>query len=169
MQSKYYFFTISLFCLLVTNEVFCQSDMEFGKWDKIQQEDEFGDKSEGFTYGAYFKGEMSNSMVNGAEACFRVDVQSDLKSLYIQFADYCTSKASLPDEEFITVQLKDLKTNEKLSCQGFFYRGMLVFTDGKFMEIFKEHKEMKMLVDISRVNKYIQSKYVFTIKYPDNL
>lgn len=135
---------------------------EFGVWKQVSKADDFGDEAKEKTTYAIFKGTMSNSAVSDADLCVRIDFDKEGKNCYFQFLEHCNLKTNLPRDEFINVDAKN-DNGEISQIKMLLFNGLLAENNGELCKLLKANQSIKLLVDLSRVNKTKQVKYVFTI------
>lgn len=132
-------------------------------WQLMQIKDDFGDIIEGKSnIVADFEGTMSNSAVSGANLTVRMQVEDS--TLYSIFYEYSRKpQAQLPDSRFLTIKVK-LSNGEVLEAKQFLYGNIMVDSDKELLKILlSQDKPVKVIADISLVDKYVNSVYNFEI------
>lgn len=132
-------------------------------WQVFQVKDEFGDIVEGkSTIGAEFKGTMSNSAVSGADLTVRMQVQDS--TIYSIFYEYSREpQAKLPESKHLTIKVK-VSSGEVLEVKQLLYKNMMVDSRKELLKILlSQDKPVKIIADISLVDKYANDVYNFEI------
>lgn len=145
---------------LQSNEIVEVKKDEASLWKKSSKIDEFGDKSNGFTFSSEVEGEFSNSAKDNGKLCVRADIDSI--STYLRFQEYCNSKVSFPNLKFIPIKIK-LDDNNTVVKEMFCMDHLLIDTKGELLSLMKQNKNLKFLVDLGLIDRYSSSKYVFSL------
>lgn len=137
------------------------SENEYNIWKGIDITDNFGDPTGKKTYIKLVKGKFSNSAVDGANLTAIIRYEEGFMA--IRLLEYDNMKATIPEEKFITIDIK-IPSGEVKRVELFCYNDFISSTDGKLENVFKENPgELKFFIDFERVSKMYNSTYNFSV------
>ncbi|HAD14905.1 MAG TPA: hypothetical protein DCF33_20960 [Saprospirales bacterium] len=137
-----------------------------GKWQKGNFVDEFGDKTGDDYPFSIVHGEHENSAIIKSDVYVKTTI--DGESLYFQvFNSSMTMKENFPDKEFGSVKIK-FPSGEVKEEDFFFSNSRALESPANKNYLVRSHLmsdsgELKILIDLSTVNRFYSDKYQFSI------
>ena len=132
-------------------------------WELLDVVDEFNDVIDGQkSIGASFKGKFSNSVIANESLTVKMQIQDSIMVAF--FYEYNREPiANLPSSKYLNIKLK--KSNgEILEVKQLLYQNMMIDNDKELLKIvLQENKPLKVIVDISKVDKYSKTIYNFDL------
>jgi hypothetical protein len=141
-------------------------DLSLGKWQIGGLVDEFGDKTgKSYVY-SVVRGTHENSAVVNSDVYVKSFIQG--ATLYFEiFNSSMNMKETFPDSEFGTIRIK-FPNGDVKSERVFFYQNSISESPDTGAPLIYTHlkkggEDLKILIDLSTVNRYQSDKYQFSI------
>lgn len=136
-----------------------------GMWQEDNFVDEFGDDTEGTFLYVFLDGEKKSSRSTVTESIFVKAVISD-STLYFDIYDKDLAyKENMPDREFGQISIKK-ESGDILNEEVFFYNNSIVERENNdiiYQHLLSEKDRLRVLIDLSKTNEYMDEIYQFSI------
>lgn len=148
------YLALPLLLLLLT----CSKQEPQSFWTKTNAKDEFGEPIEGrFFYTATIEGTLNSAPCN-------VEIMKTNDFIGLGFSAPGTKTLyPIPDSEFPLARIREEGLEER-TVELFTSGGLVLDTEGELIKIIESsHFPIKVLIDMGRVDRRYQDKYLFTI------